>query len=163
MIEHHLNGGILIANHEQCLQSIHQEGNKHCWVYTAFNKVNPLDNYLPRSMWDVFFRVDYPWLYAIILTQATSSLRQSAPSYISQQLYFTTYKKREKRGRIRFYTDLTKRRLNLKKLADEKVKDNEKVKFAFADINNSIRLRLANEKMAFFNSEDELDKILDSL
>ena len=61
------------------------------------------------------------------------------------------YRKREKRGHVRFYTDLTKRRLNLKKLADVKVKNNEKVKFAFADINNNIGLRLANEKVSFFN------------
>ena len=73
------------------------------------------------------------------------------------------YRKREKRGAIRFYTDLTKRRLTLKKLADEKVKDNNKVKFAFADVNNNIGLRLADNKMKFFNSEVELDKILDDL
>ena len=59
--------------------------------------------------------------------------------------------------------DLTKRRLTLKKLADEKVKDNNKVKFAFADVNNNIGLRLADNKMKFFNSEVELDKILDDL
>ena len=73
------------------------------------------------------------------------------------------YRKREKRGRTRFYTDLTKRRLDLKKLADARTKDNEKVNFAFADVNNNIGLRLADDRMAYFNSEDELDRILASL
>ena len=73
------------------------------------------------------------------------------------------YRKREKRGAVRFYTDLTKRRLDLKKLADEKTKNLEKVNFAFADINNSIGIRLVDGTMKFFNSEDELNKILESL
>ena len=73
------------------------------------------------------------------------------------------YRRREKRGRIRFYTDLTKRRLDLKKLADDRTKDNDKVKFAFADVNNNIGLRLADDRMAYFNSEDELERILASL
>ena len=67
------------------------------------------------------------------------------------------------RAPVRFYTDLTKRRLELKKLADSKTKNNDKVKFAFADINNSIGIRLADESMRFFNSEEELDRILQSL
>ena len=73
------------------------------------------------------------------------------------------YRKREKRGRTRFYTDLTKRRLDLKKLADAKTKDNEKVKFAFADVNNNIGLRLADDRMVYFNSVDELERTLASL
>ena len=75
----------------------------------------------------------------------------------------TIYRKRERRAPVRFYTDLTKRRLELKKLADSKTKNNDKVKFAFADINNSIGIRLADESMRFFNSEEELDRILQSL
>ena len=73
------------------------------------------------------------------------------------------YRKREKRGRTRFYTDLTKGRLDLKKLADAKTKDNEKVKFAFADVNNNIGLRLADDRMVYFNSVDELERTLASL
>ena len=73
------------------------------------------------------------------------------------------YRKREKEGRIKFYTDLTKRRLLLKKKAQSLVENNVKVKFAFADVNNNIGLRLANDRMVFFNSEDELEKILQDL
>ena len=75
----------------------------------------------------------------------------------------TIYRKRERQAPVRFYTDLTKRRLEMKKLADSKTKNNDKVKFAFADINNSIGIRLADESMRFFNSEEELDRILQSL
>ena len=73
------------------------------------------------------------------------------------------YRKRGRQGTTRFYTDLTKRRLLLKKLADERTKDNNKVKWAFADINNNVGLSLESGKLVFFNSEEELDKILDSL
>lgn len=70
------------------------------------------------------------------------------------------YRKRKKRGRTHFYRDLTKRRLDLKKLTDAKTKDNEQVKFAFADVNNNIRLHLADHKMVYFNSVDELERTL---
>ena len=73
------------------------------------------------------------------------------------------YRKRGRQGATRFYTDLTKRRLLLKKLADEKTKDNNKVKWAFGDINNNIGLSLESGKLVFFNSEEELDNILGSL
>ncbi len=75
----------------------------------------------------------------------------------------SVYRKRQKMGQIRFYTDLTKRRLLLKKKAQHLVENNDKVKFAFADVNNNIGLRLASEKMVYFNSEEELDKILQDL
>ena len=73
------------------------------------------------------------------------------------------YRKRQKQGATRFYTDLTKRRLDLKKLADARTKDNEKVKFAFADVNNNIGLRLADDRMVYFNSKEELEATLTSL
>ena len=83
--------------------------------------------------------------------------------FILWQARTAVYRKREKRGGTRIYTDLTKRRLDLKKLADEKTRDNDQVKFAFADINNNIGLRLANDQVKFFNSEEELVAILQSL
>ena len=83
--------------------------------------------------------------------------------FISWRARTAVYRKRERRGNTRIYTDLTKRRLTLKKLADQKVKDNDKVMFAFADVNNNIGLRLSTEQMKYFNSEEELDNILDSL
>ena len=83
--------------------------------------------------------------------------------FISWRARTAVYRKREKRGGTRIYTDLTKRRLDLKKLADERIRDNDGVKFAFADVNNNIGLRLANDQVRFFNSEEELVAILQSL
>ena len=83
--------------------------------------------------------------------------------FISWRARTAVYRKREKRGAVRIYTDLTKRRLQLKRLADEKVRDNEKVQYAFADVNNNIGLRLEGDSIKFFNSEEELDRILASL
>ena len=83
--------------------------------------------------------------------------------FISWRARTAVYRKREKRAATIIYTDLTKRRLDLKKLADEKVRDNEHVKFAFADVNNNIGLRLANDQVKLFNSEEELETILQSL
>ena len=73
------------------------------------------------------------------------------------------YRKREKRGRTRIYTDLTKRRLQLKKTADDMVRDNDKVKYAFGDINNNIGVRLDDDSLRFFNSVEELERILESV
>ncbi len=74
------------------------------------------------------------------------------------------YQKRNKdknnNNNARFYVDLTKRRVGLKKKAIEKTKDNKKVRFAYADINNNICLLLEDGKKKFFNSEEELDSIL---
>ena len=83
--------------------------------------------------------------------------------FISWRACTAVYRKREKRGAVRIYTDLTKRRLLLKRKADEKVRDNEKVQYAFADVNNNIGLRLEGDSIKFFNSEEELDRILASL
>ena len=60
----------------------------------------------------------------------------------------------------KFYVDLTKRRFDLKKKAQEKTKDNPKVKFSYADVNNNICLMLEDGSKKFFNSESELENIL---
>ena len=70
------------------------------------------------------------------------------------------YRSRVKNGKIRFYIDLTKRRFLLKKLAMEKTQDNPLVSFVFADVNNNICIRMANGEFKFFNSEYELNTIL---
>ena len=57
---------------------------------------------------------------------------------------------------------LSQRRQELKNLADEKIKGHEQVKFAFADGNN-VGIRLMNNRVQFFNSMEELDRILQSL
>ena len=76
------------------------------------------------------------------------------------------YQKRKKGNDntgARFYVDLTKRRVELKKKAIEKIAGNEKVAFAYADINNNICLLLEDGKKKVFNSEEELDTILGDL
>ena len=83
--------------------------------------------------------------------------------FISWRARTAVYRKREKRGRMRIYTDLTKRRLDLRKAAEGMVRDNEKVKYAFSDVNNNIGLRLEDDSIKFFNSVTELERILESL
>ena len=73
------------------------------------------------------------------------------------------YRSRTKNGKVRFYIDLTKRRFLLKKQAMIKTDDNPLVSFVFADVNNNLCLRLANGQFKFFNSEYELDNILQSI
>ena len=73
------------------------------------------------------------------------------------------YRKREKRGEVSYYPDLTKRRLELKKKAEEKVKGNKNISYVFADVNNNIGLKLENGRLAFFNSVHELDRIIEQL
>ena len=73
------------------------------------------------------------------------------------------YRARKRDNSTRFYMDLTKRRFSLKKFAYEKIKDNGLVDFVFADVNNNIGLRLKNGQFKFFNSEEELEKILGEL
>ena len=70
------------------------------------------------------------------------------------------YKNRKKNNDCRYYVDLTQRRVQLKKKAIKLTKDNEKVDFAYADINNNICLLLKDGKKKFFNSEEELANIL---
>ena len=73
------------------------------------------------------------------------------------------YRKRVKRGQVRFYVDLTKRRFDLKKKATARVENIDEVHYVFADVNNNIGLRLTNGQLKFFNSVQELESILVSL
>ena len=63
----------------------------------------------------------------------------------------------------RFYVDLTKRRMDLKAKAIAKTVDNPKVSFVYGDINNNICMMLTDWTKRFFNSEEELDAILQKL
>ena len=56
--------------------------------------------------------------------------------------------------------DLTKRLYPLLAKTKSIIKDNPAVMFAFADINCSLALKLNDDKFHYFNSEDELNKIL---
>ena len=67
---------------------------------------------------------------------------------------------KDKAAKVKFYIDLTKRRFELKKLAMERVKDNLNVDFIFADTNCNLCARFKNGAFKFFNSIEELDKIL---
>ena len=83
-------------------------------------------------------------------------------SWKSRTHVYTNRKKVANSG-TSFYVDLTKRRVDLKKKATEKVNGNEKVKFAYADMNNNTCLMLKDGSKKFFNSEEELDAILGKL
>ena len=56
--------------------------------------------------------------------------------------------------------DLRKRRYSLLAKAKSIIKDNPAVMFTFADANCSLALKLNDDKFHYFNSEDELNKIL---
>ena len=56
--------------------------------------------------------------------------------------------------------DLTKRRYLLLAKAKSYIKDNPAVMFVFAHINCSTAMKLNDDKFHYFNSEDELKKIL---
>ena len=73
---------------------------------------------------------------------------------------YTKRKKGADNNGTRFYVDLTKRRVDLKKKAIAKTEHNPKVSFAYADVNNNVCLMLKDGSKKFFNSEDELDTIL---
>ena len=56
--------------------------------------------------------------------------------------------------------DLAKRRYSLLAKAKNIIKDNPAVMFAFVDINCPLTLKLNDDTFHYFNSEDELNKIL---
>ena len=56
--------------------------------------------------------------------------------------------------------DLTKHHYSVLAKAKSIIKDNPAVMFAFAENNCSLALKLNNDKFHYFNSEDELNKIL---
>ena len=67
--------------------------------------------------------------------------------------------KREKRERARIHTNLIKCQLDLKKKVDKKVRGKEKVKYAFAAVNNQLGLSLERDGIKFFKLEEELNMI----
>ena len=97
--------------------------------------------------------------------------RQGNPIQRPMIVRFTSWKARthvytkrnKERREVRFYVDLTKRRVDLKKKAIEKTQNNNKVSFVYADVNNNICLMLSDDRKKIFNSEDELDRILASI
>ena len=67
---------------------------------------------------------------------------------------------KERNAKVKFHLDLTKRRFELKKVAIERVKDNQEVHFAFVDVNCNLCIRFKNGTYKFFNSVEELENIL---
>ena len=69
---------------------------------------------------------------------------------------------RKKQGLTSFIVSLDRTKLRYSLIAKAKsiIKDNPAVMFAFADINCSLALKLNVDEFHYFNSEDELNKIL---
>ena len=78
--------------------------------------------------------------------------------FVSWRARSAIYRARKKDGNVKIYMDLTERRFMLKKLAQDRIKGNSSVDFAFADVNNNICLRLKNGQFKFVNSKEELTK-----
>ena len=70
------------------------------------------------------------------------------------------YRARKHKADIAIHLDLTKRRYLLLKDAYSKAKNCASVDFACADINCSLCLRLKNGDREFFNSLEELERLL---
>lgn len=73
------------------------------------------------------------------------------------------YQNRKVLKNHRCYLDLTHRRFKLKLLAEKKVEGNVKVEFVLADINCSLSMKIKNGGFKYFNTEEELDNILNGL
>ena len=75
----------------------------------------------------------------------------------------SVYKKRKNLKDQKIFVDLTKRRMELRKMANEKIKDIHGAEYVFADINCSLCVKLIGDKgFKYFNTEYELVKILSS-
>ena len=70
------------------------------------------------------------------------------------------YKNRKVLNEYRIGLDLTSRRVELRNLANDKVKGYPGIEFCMADINCSLCLRYSNNTYKYFNSVTELVNIL---
>ena len=93
----------------------------------------------------------------------SSKPRQIIVKFKAWQTRTSIYKGRRSLVDNKIFLDLTKRRFNLKKLAVERVQDNDMVDFVFSDINCSLCLRSSDGKFRYFNSDSELEKILSDI
>ena len=73
------------------------------------------------------------------------------------------YKNRGSLRAVKIYLDLTKRGYDIRKHAIEKVKNNPKIDFVFANVNCALGMRCVDGSFRFFSTVDELDKIVQSL
>ena len=72
------------------------------------------------------------------------------------------YRSRKKLAYAKVHLDLTQTKFKLLKRSQDKVKDHVAVDFAFADVNCALCVRLKNGKFEYFNSEEELEQILNN-
>ena len=77
-----------------------------------------------------------------------------------EKFYRARPKGLEKKPGFKVNVDLTKRRYNLLRTARGLIDSNGKAKYAFSDINCSLAIRMLDESLCYFNSEEELDKFL---
>ena len=70
------------------------------------------------------------------------------------------YKGRKNLSHAKVYLDLTKSKFKLLKMSQEKVRNNEKVDFVFADVNCALCVRMSTGVFKYFNSQKQLDDIL---
>ena len=73
------------------------------------------------------------------------------------------YKQRKQIKNVKIRLDLTKVRFSLLMKAREKIENNDKVKFVYADINCRLRLHPTTGKDCFFDTLEDLEKILVNL
>ena len=74
------------------------------------------------------------------------------------------YRARKRKAKISVRLDLTKRRLDLRNSAYERVKEHPKINFVCADINCSLCICFrGNGGFKYFNTMEELEKILSDL
>ena len=72
------------------------------------------------------------------------------------------YRARKKLETAKVFLDLTQTKFKLLKCSQAKVRGSDKIDFVFADINCALCARMKNGAFKYFNTEDQLDKILAS-
>ena len=86
--------------------------------------------------------------------------RQMIVKFTTFRARTEVYRNRKREGKIRFYIDQTKRRFTLKRMAMDYVKSKPEVDFVFVDVNCNLCIRFKNNTYKFFNSEEELYKLV---
>ena len=80
--------------------------------------------------------------------------------FVSWKYRTAVYRARKKSEDKAIQLDLTARRAKLLVFAKERVKDLEDVDFVYADVNCRIGMKTMNGEFFFFNSPDELEKVI---
>ena len=91
------------------------------------------------------------------------SWKARAVFYKAKLKYYVNGRKKPGLTSCSVSLNLTKRHYSLLAKTKSIIKDNPAVMFAFTDINYSLALKLNNDKFHYFNSEDELNEILQKM